>query len=277
LSEYFDLRRRWLDWMRARSMSEATVKNYSTAVRNFIDAVELEPSEVREEHILAYVGGFGGQGASKNVAIQGLKSFFGWCSDRGIVAANPAADLKAKKKKYADPRYLTVEQIASVLSEAGKVDERRALCLKLLYMTGIRVGSASYIRPGDIDLETGVLHIRIAKGSKPYDTPITVKLRPVLVRLLELWPNPTGYAEQQQYLLGVKDRTIWYWCKEAGNAAGIVGVHPHLLRHSYATHLLHAGANLEVVRRLMNHESLAVTQQYLGMSDDLLREGADLL
>lgn len=272
MTDYFVLKRAWSNWMQGQGMAERTIKTYADVVRNFIDAVQKSPVDVTEEDVLAYVAAHGANGSGRNTVIQGLRSFFGWMSDKGHMERNPATDLKAKKQPQRTPRCLTPEQLKLVLAAADDRDRRRGLALRLLYLSGMRVGSAAKIKPADVDLEAGLLHVRVAKGNRPYDAPISKPLRPVLRELLELH-NP----ERGPYLLNAKDRTIWKWCKEAGLDADIPGVHPHLLRHSFATHLLRNGADIEEVRLLMNHQSLAVTQVYLSTTRDELRRAADRL
>ena len=273
MSEYFELKRRWVNWMtEARGMSPETIRNYTNVVRNFIDAAEMEPSEVRDDDVSLYLKALGQTGPSRNRTIQGLRSFFGWMSDKGIIESNPLADFKPKHQKYTSPRCLTPKQIQDVLRAADTMDHRRRLVIEMMYRTGMRVGSAAHLRPGDVDMDAGVIRVMTAKGDKPYEVSIGRKLRPILRELLETYD-----AERGPYLVGVKDRSLWLWCKRAGEEAGIARVHPHLLRHSFATHLLAKGANIEQVRVSMNHGSLAVTQQYLTTVREELTEAQDLL
>lgn len=273
MTDYFVLRRQWRDWMQARGMSDLTIEKYSGHVRNAIDALEKQPTEVTEPELMAYVNTIGGQGAHRNQAILACRSFWGYLSDKGYMAHNPASDLVAKKKKYAsNHRCLSVEELQRVVLEADAFDRQRGLAIRLLYLTGIRVGSACKIKPADVDMATRILHVRVAKGDKPYDLPISTALYPVLKELLVRFDEERG-----PYLLGVKERTVWLWCKEAGDAAGIPKVHPHLMRHSYATHLLKNGADIDVVRQLMNHQSLAVTQGYVTTTMEEKAAGVELL
>jgi integrase/recombinase XerD len=260
MSDYFVTRRQWKDWMRSRGMSEATITQYGRAVGVLFDELEMEPKDVREEHVLAYLAARGGQGPAKSMDIRAFRSYFGFMSARGIISIDPSADLKAKKKKYAAPDYLNESELGRVMNAARDRSERRFWALQLCYATGVRVGSLCKLKPSDIDVGREVVHVRNAKGGGDYDVPMGDRAVQAATWLLGAYEPRKG-----PYLLGIVEGTFWMWCREAGVDAEIPRrVHPHLLRHSFATHLVQRGVDIDIVRRLLNHQSLAVTQVYVG-------------
>lgn len=132
--------------------------------------------------------------------------------------------------------------------------------MRLCYYTGARVESLCSIAPGDIDLAQRVVHLKRAKGDKPYVVPLSNEAAGVCRELLAM-TLPGAWT-----VVGVKPRTFWLWVRQAGEVAGI-HVTPHMLRHSFATHLLNQGVNVRVVQELLNHASLEMTQRYTAVTD----------
>lgn len=125
--------------------------------------------------------------------------------------------------------------------------------------------------PEDIDLRDSTIAFRTTKGDKPYRVPLGTVGREAAEQLLRLHDPRRGPT-----LLGVKPGTIWWWVSEAAKKSG-VKASPHVLRHSFATHLRQKGADVEVLRKLLNHQSLAVTQRYFEATDDEARAAVNLL
>jgi integrase/recombinase XerD len=140
-----------------------------------------------------------------------------------------------------------------------------------MYATGARVESIADVRPEDIDLRDSTIGFRTAKGSRPYRVPLGSVGQEAAQQLLALHDPSRSVT-----LLGVKSGTLWWWVSEAAKKSG-VKASPHVLRHSFATHLRQKGADVEVVRKLLNHQSLAVTQRYFEATEDEARAAVNLL
>jgi site-specific recombinase XerD len=123
----------------------------------------------------------------------------------------------------------------------------------------------------DIDSQRMVIHIRQGKGSKDRDVPLTPKLLEEL-RNWWRWKKPHGYlfpstAGQRGVDQPISDKTVWHACRTAAARAGLIKkIHPHTLRHSFASHMLEAGADLRTIQLLMGHERLEDTTVYLQLS-----------
>ena len=141
----------------------------------------------------------------------------------------------------------------------------------LLYATGARRAEAARIMVEDIDSQRMVIHIRQGKGARDRDVPLSPKL---LEELRDWWrlKKPRGYlfpstAGQRGVDQPISDKTVWHACHAAATRAGLTKkIHPHTLRHSCATHLLEAGADLRTIQILMGHERLEDTTVYLQLS-----------
>ena len=167
------------------------------------------------------------------------------------------------------PMVLSQEEVARLIDAAPSRLYR--MIVVLLYATGLRRTEASLIKVEDIDSKRMVIHIRQGKGARDRDVPLSPKLLEEL-RSYWRWKKPRGYlfpstAGQRGVDQPISDKTVWYACRAAATRAGLTRkIHPHTLRHSFATHLLEAGADLRTIQLLMGHERLEDTTVYLHLS-----------
>jgi site-specific recombinase XerD len=173
------------------------------------------------------------------------------------------------KKPRKLPVILSPNEVVLVINAAWNLMHRTILMV--LYGTGMRRTEARLLKVEDIDRELMVIHIRNGKGSRDRDVPLTPKLREAL-REYYRWKRPRVYLfPSTQGHLGndqpVSDKTIWNVCRMAAKRAGInKNIGPHSLRHSFATHLLDAGADLRTIQFLLGHARLEHTLIYLHLS-----------
>lgn len=210
-----------------------------------------------------------------------VRRFHAFTVTESMVAADPAAGVTPPKPPARLPQSLAVQQVQAVLeapdpqTPAGLRD--RAV-LELLYGSGCRVSELTGTDLDDIDLEHRVLLVT-GKGNKQRLVPIgrhaalaceayLVRVRPALAAKGKATPalllNPRGGRLTRQ--------TVWAILQRAAATAGVADVHPHTLRHSFATHLLEAGADIRVVQELLGHASVTTTQIYTKVTIDHLRE-----
>ena len=165
---------------------------------------------------------------------------------------------------------------------AGAANLRHRTILMTLYSTKMRRSELCHLRPEDIDKERMVVSIRQGKGAKDRDVPLSPKLlaqlrtyyRSVKRRNGWLFPSlQTGRADQP-----ITDKVVWHACREATRRAGITkAVHPHTLRHSFATHLFDNGADLPVIQTLLGHADPRDTMIYLHLATRKLRQAPNPL
>lgn len=174
-----------------------------------------------------------------------------------------------KHTKRRMPNVLSPEEVTRLIEAAGNLQARAILML--LYSTGVRRSELVRLRVEDIDSERMMVHIRQGKGGKDRDVPLCPKL---LETLREYWrwkkpkawlfPRGIGARGETQHLT---DKAVWYACAEAARHAGLKKrVAPHMLRHSFATHLLENGADLATIQVLLGHADLEATSIYLHLS-----------
>jgi site-specific recombinase XerD len=145
-----------------------------------------------------------------------------------------------------------------------------------LYSTGVRRSELCRLRPEDIDKERMVIRIRHGKGGKNREVPLSPKLLDQLRAYYRSLKRKNGWLfpslQRRRRDQPNTDKAIWHVCREAGRRAGITkAIHPHTLRHSFATHLFDSGAELPVIQTLLGHADPRDTMIYLHLSTRKLR------
>jgi site-specific recombinase XerD len=270
-----DALRRWLDSLRAeRGASAHTLRAYGRELgaledhlsRQDVDLLAAELADLRR-FIAPEPGTPRPAPATLARRIAALRSFYSWCVERELLAVSPAARLRPPRVPRRAPRFLDVDEAARVVeqpSQSGRLGLRNRALLELLYGAGLRVAEAVALDRDDLDLERRVVRVRAGKG----DRDRVVPFGPPCARALEAWLSErrTGPEPQAVFLNNrggrLSVRSAWRIARDAGAINGIADVHPHALRHSCATHLLGAGADLRAIQEQLGHATLSTTQKY---------------
>ncbi len=272
-----------------RNLSPHTLRAYRGDLDRFLTFLardylnvrpaELKPGDVEPPAVRAFLAAMTRQGlarTSQGRALSAVRSLFRFACLRGDLPANPAAGVRTPKQEKTLPRHLRPGEIERLIeAPAGKTpqDRRDRALLELLYATGLRVGELVSLDWPDIDLEARVLRV-LGKGGKermvPFGAPAAEALKAWLQATEELRsrrPAKDGAREEPVFLNNrgrrLGDRDVRRIIDRPSAAAGVpAGVHPHTLRHTFATHLLEEGADLRTIQELLGHSSLATTQRY---------------
>ena len=167
------------------------------------------------------------------------------------------------------PTILTVEEVARLIDSARNLFERTMLMV--LYSTGMRNAEMRYLQVKDIDSQSMLIHIQHSKGGRDRYVPLSPKLLETL-REYWRWMKPKtwlfpGTVHNWRADKPITPKVVWEACQCAAQRAGIKKhIYAHLLRHSYATHLLEAGADLRTIQLLLGHVKLEHTVIYLHLS-----------
>jgi integrase/recombinase XerC len=280
-----------------RRSSPRTVQTYERDLRSFAGYVRGEglPADARELDIVALRGFlstlFGSnQPSTMKKKMSALRSFFRFLLRRHIIQRNPAAGLRSPKVAKTLPRFLTLEQAFRVMDSPPKEQARSkplrardCALLETLYGTGVRVGELASMDVEDCDLTESSVRV-IGKGGKERIVPLgkgaAAAIRDYLPARRELQVksrNPDSAAlwlSQGGRRLSV--RQVQNIVRRHGTlGAGRGDLHPHAIRHTCATHLLDAGADLRSIQELLGHSSLSTTQRYTHLSVDRLMEVYD--
>ena len=212
--------------------------------------------------------------------VAAVRGYFRFATAVVPLAENPAADVAAPRAWKALPKFLTVDEVDALMA-APDVGTPRGLrdraLLEVLYATGLRVSELLALTPAHVDLESGILTC-MGKGRKERVVPFGEEAaawlgrylrsgRPALVRrgaASRLFVNARGAALSRM--------GFWKLLRAYGLQAGIGrAISPHVLRHSFATHLLERGADLRAIQMMLGHADLSTTQIYTHVLDERLR------
>ena len=252
---------------------------------------EIRPVEIDSLAIRAFVADLHRRGiARSSIArkLATLRSFFRYLCREGVVAANPAKLVSTPKQPKRLPAYLTVDEVDRLLASPGEQDPpgaRDLAILELFYASGIRLSELTGLDVRDLDIREGLVRVK-GKGGKERIVPVgskaTIALRRYLDRRSDLIRgSKRGTTEPVALFLNCRGgrlsqrsvaRIVLKYLNQSGVGPKIT---PHGLRHSYATHLLQAGADLRAIQELLGHSRLSTTQRYTHLNLDHLMEVYD--
>jgi integrase/recombinase XerD len=262
--------------------------------RDFCEIKKLRPSEVTSDDVTDYLNRLrtgkppaAGRYSSSSVArmLVSVRAFYRFLSSEDMVTADPTATVGSPKKPRSIPKAIAVDEIETLLALPAEdlLGRRDWAILETLYGSGLRISELVNLDVDDVDLDQGVVLIRLGKGSKTRLVPFGRAAKRALgayisVSRPELAKKSRGMGSRGALFLNARGGRLsrqgcWKILKGYADAAGLEGkVSPHTLRHSFATHMLDAGADIRVVQELLGHASLATTQVYTLVSDRRLRE-----
>ncbi len=212
--------------------------------------------------------------------ISTLRSFFKYLQRTYGISNDPLLGVKSFKQKRKIPDFLFYDEIVLLLDSLGDSDlqYRDRVMFELMYACGLRVSELCDLKVSDINLADNYIYVREAKGAKsryvPFYDDLTLKISSYLTRVrLNLTTSNNEYLFVNNKGDKLTSRGVQYRLDLAAKNAGIsMKVHPHMLRHSFATHLLDNGADLRIVQELLGHTSLSTTQIYTHVSQEKLKE-----
>ncbi len=250
-----------------RNYSEATRECYIHAVKEFSQYFNCSPDKLGLEHIRTFQAHlFTDRKLSPNTVNQrlaALRFFF----VKTLRRPWNTVDTPYPKRVIQLPKVLSRDEGARLIDSAILPFHR--MILMTLYATGVRRAELVHLRVSDIDRDRMVVRVR-GKGRKDRE----VMLSPVLLEALrehwkrhkpKEWVFPGGINHKSDY--PINSKVVWFACQEAAKRAGLQKkVHPHVLRHAFATHLLDAGTDLRTIQLLLGHSNLQQTARYLHVS-----------
>lgn len=284
-----------------RNVSEHTFRNYASDLHQFYhhlthtpdgkERSEPELDQIDNLTIREFIGTLYQKKNKKSSVARKLatiRSFMKYLSSRHAIETNPARSVVSPKRESRLPDYLAIDSVVSLVespdtdTDLGKRD--RAV-LELLYAAGIRVGELVGLNLGDISLEEGLLRV-VGKGSKERIVPFGKSAMETLLDYLQVRQkrlrdkSGSGKGDRvpatEAVFLNARGgrltaRSVWNIVdRYVGQLAQRLKVHPHTLRHTFATHMLNAGADLRTIQELLGHESLSTTQKYTHVSVEQL-------
>lgn len=279
-----------------RGLANATVSAYESDLNKYVAWLQThgitKPDDIAKQDVEDYIATLDADGESARSKARRLASiheFHRFALAQHAVSADVAASVKAPKGASVLPDVLSVDEVSRLLDAAavgGSTDPvvlRDKALLEFMYATGCRVSEAVGTNLDDIDLEEKVVRL-MGKGSKQRLVPLGSYARNSVVAYLnagrgELERRSTAKVPERRALFlnkrgkRISRQSVWEIVKTAGERAGITKpLHPHTLRHSFATHLIQGGADVRTVQELLGHASVTTTQIYTHVSPEALIE-----
>ena len=264
------LRKMMLEELQRRNFAESTTEAYIRAVKEFSQYFNSSPDRLGPRHIREYQASlFQKRKFSPNTVAQHLAAlrFF---YIKTLKKAWSITETPYPKRAVRLPTILSQEEVTRLI-EAAHPPLHRTL-LMTLYATGLRRAELAHLKVSDVDSQRMVIHVQGGKGRKDRDVLLSPKLLDELERHSHrLRPRSSVWLFPGRHVLTsdrpITSKVIYHACKQAARRATLSKkVHPHTLRHCFATHLLEAGADLRTIQRLLGHSSLEETAKYLHLS-----------
>jgi integrase/recombinase XerC len=283
----------FLQYLRVeKNYSGHTLRNYQSDLCQFIGFLGergegksssglMVPQQVDHLDVRAYLASLYRRNAKSSVArkLSALRSFFAYLVRQGEIKQNPADMVSAPKMGKAIPDFLPVDETFQLMhgpDTDNVLGSRDRAILEVLYSCGLRVSELTSLNLNSVDLELGIIRV-MGKGDKERVVPIGSKAREAL----------SGYMKRRGELQGMPIEDEALFLNNRGGRLGSRSISrllkkhmlrcnigrplsPHGLRHSFATHLLDAGADLRAVQEMLGHVSLSTTQRYTHLSVDKL-------
>ncbi|MDR7305965.1 tyrosine recombinase XerC [Rhodoferax saidenbachensis] len=299
---------KYLEYVRVeKRLAARTVELYAldlgklsaNAAKLSVALVEVKNNHIRRWVAQMHSGGRSGRGIA--LILSGWRGFYTWLGRQGLVSSNPVQDVRSPKAPKPLPKALAVDdavQFADFESDDNAwLEARDAAMVELLYGSGLRVGElvgldvvAGKDAKGWVDLQAAEAHV-LGKGSKRRTVPVGKTALEALTRWLELRgplgtatgaPTAATQADAAAALFTGRNGTrltaqsVWQRLKRRSQLAGLnTPVHPHMLRHSFASHVLQSSGDLRAVQELLGHANITTTQVYTRLDFQHLAKAYD--
>ncbi len=264
------LRKMMLEDLQRRDYSQDTIRCYIHAVEEFSRRFNRPPDRLGPRHIREYQAELLHERklspGTVTTRLAALRFFY----VKTLKKAWNIQETPYPKKRHRLPTILSPEEVAQLI-DAARTPYQRIL-LMMLYATGVRRTELARLKVSDIDSRRMVIHIQGGKGRRDRDVMLSPKL---LEALRQYWHGlkrkPRTWLFPNRRRGGtdapIDSKVVWYACQQAAQRAGLrKAIHPHTLRHCFATHLLEAGADLRTIQILLGHHDLKETTIYLHVS-----------
>lgn len=269
-----------------KGLSANTILSYGRDLEKyllFLRKEKIDWTRAGEDNLVRFIhhqSRAGLQARSLARLISALKSFYRFLVLDGLVKKDPSANLSSPKTWMTLPKYLTVQEVEDLLRQPDDKDLhglRDRAMLEVLYATGLRVSELIQLKPKDLNLDNGYLICR-GKGGKERVVPLGKSAAVVTKRYIEeARPQLQKKPTEALFLTRLGDpftrQGFWKTLREYARKAGLASkISPHILRHSFATHLLEGGADLRSVQLMLGHSQITTTQIYTHVSRERLRQ-----
>jgi integrase/recombinase XerD len=251
--------------MRLRNLSRKTIKSYLFHAGRFLNFTNKPPESLAETDAKKYIHYFFRDDGSNYSAVRQCLSSLNFLFNIVLNRDTPI-NVPYPRKEHRLPTVLTMEEVSCFLSSIN--NPKHQLLIKLIYSCGLRVSEAVKIKTTDLDLESRILHIRCGKGKRDRIVPLPESLIPeIRIFLYPRNQNPYLFRARADKGGHLTVNTVQRIVRDISRKAGIKKpIHPHTLRHSFATHLLEQGTDIRYIQAFLGHKRITTTELYTQVS-----------
>jgi integrase/recombinase XerD len=271
-----------------KGLSRNTIDAYSHGLNRFLEYLKMkgvrEISRVSKLDVRAFLLALKKQGLSTKTVVRNLvaiRTLFHFLIQEGALDANPIEDLESPKIPKTLPEILTLREVEQLLEQPDRetpIGIRDRAMLEVLYATGMRVSELTQLPMNQVNLEAGYVLV-FGKGSKERIIPLGNEAMRWVALYLKVARDKLAKRRESPFLFinrmgrGMSRQRFWKMIKAYGRRAGIQKrMTPHLLRHSFASHLLERGADLRSVQMMLGHVDISTTQIYTHVTGERLKK-----
>ena len=267
-----ELKKSLKDFLRIKNYSEHTISNYERDVNRFLKYLtekKIDPNDISTPIITDWIiflrkSGLGNRSIQRNIS--SLKNFYKFLFKSGTVESNYFESVQSPKINETLPKALTPEDVEKLLSFEPKTfsDARDKAFLELLYSSGLRVSEAVNVNIASFESDLNFVKV-LGKGNKERMLPVGKYAKDAILRWLEIRNeniNSTDALFTNKYGKRISVRAMQQRIYKISIAQGMSPVSPHMLRHSFATHILESSGDLRSIQEMLGHSSLSTTQIY---------------
>lgn len=268
-----------------KKLGDNTINSYMLDLDDFFKTFNGSIESCTKKDILTYISSINGLEVSTvNRHISSLKSFFNYLVDESIIKVSPMEEVSSLKKTKKLPKYLSISEVNKLLNIPlnSEFDYRNKAMLELMYATGLRVSELVSIEYSNIDFENSIIRIN-GKGKKERIIPLgEVASYYLKVYLSDYRSKLLKRNTYNQVFLNNHGKPITrqgfnYILENIRELTGIEKeITPHVLRHSFATHLLEGGADIRSIQEMLGHENISTTNIYTEVVNDVLRSNYEM-
>lgn len=268
-----------------KKLGDNTINSYMLDLEDFFKSFNGSIESCTKKDILTYISSINGLEVSTvNRHISSLKSFFNYLVDESIIKVSPMEEVSSLKKTKKLPKYLSISEVNKLLNIPlnSEFDYRNKAMLELMYATGLRVSELVSIEYSNIDFENSIIRIN-GKGKKERIIPLgevasyylKVYLNDYRSKLLKR--NTYNQVFLNNHGKPITRQGFNYILENIRELTGIEKeITPHVLRHSFATHLLEGGADIRSIQEMLGHENISTTNIYTEVVNDVLRSNYEM-
>lgn len=258
-----------------RRSSSNTVKAYMKDVNRFFEYIHKAPIEISRSDVEGFVKALskgeitGGKVTEATISryISSLKVFFDYMMLIGAVRENPTDRIRHPRLRKKIPSFLTIDEVREMINAYDEEKElKHKAIIAMLYFCGLRVSELCNLTVEDVSFYPAYVKVLMGKGNKDRLVPVSENVVPLLEKYVDRYAPKIYFFEHNGK--PIVPSTVFRIVKRAASRAGIKkDIHPHTLRHSFATHLIMNNVNVKIVQELLGHSNLTTTSIYLHVAD----------